>query len=183
MLQITIKGGEVFDEKTNEFHQVKTTTINLEHSLVSISKWESKWKKPFLSKNEEKTTEELLDYIRCMAVTQNVDPYLYYRISNGDVKRIVDYIEDPMTATTFHDYRNQKEKGSNQIVTSELIYYWMIAMNIPWECQKWHINRLMALIKICEIKNNPQKKMSRREAADIRSRINAERRAALTSKG
>lgn len=183
MLQITINGGEVFDESTQEFHEFKTSTITLEHSLVSISKWESKWKKPFLSNTEDRTSEELLDYIRCMTITQNVDPYLYYNISVNDLNRIRDYIQDSMTATTFHDYGTQKKTSKKQVITSELIYYWMIALNIPWECQKWHLNRLLTLIRVCEIKTSPPKKMSRSEAASMRSKLNAERRAAMNSKG
>lgn len=182
MLQITIKGGEVFDESTQEFHEFKTTTIALEHSLVSISKWEAKWKKPFISNTEDKTSEELLDYIRCMTITQNVDPYAYYNISRKDLNAIRDYIDDSMTATTFQDYGPQK-KGKKQVITSELIYWWMIALNIPWECQKWHLNRLLTLVRICEIKSSPPKKMSKSEAASMRSKLNAERRAAMHSKG
>lgn len=180
MIQVTINSGEVFDEKRQEFHKFEGKTISLEHSLVSISKWEAKWKKPFLHKNE-KTTEELLDYVRCMTITQNVDPYLYYNISSKDVNRIQNYINDPMTATTFSEVENKK--GSKKIVTSELIYYWMVVLNIPMECQKWHLNRLLTLIRICEIKSNPPKKMSKSEAASMRSRLNAERRAALNTKG
>lgn len=183
MLQITIEGGEVFDEKTQEFHGFNTTTINLEHSLVSVSKWESKWKKPFLNRDVNKTSEELLDYIRCMTITQNVDPYAYYKISNKDIHRIRDYIEDSMTATTFSSLGDVKTTGKKQIITSELIYYWMIALNIPMECQKWHLNRLLTLIRVCEIKSTPQKKMSKSEAASMRAKLNAERRAALHSKG
>ena len=182
MLQVTINGGEVFDEKTQEFHEVKSMTINLEHSLLSISKWESKWKKPFLD-NNSKTAEEILDYIRCMTITQNVDPYLYYNILKKDVDRIGNYINDDMTATTFNTALPSSGKSNKQIVTSELIYYWMISLNIPMECQKWHLNRLLTLIRIFEIKNSPPKKMSKSEAASYRAKLNAERRAALHSKG
>lgn len=180
MLQITIAGNEVYDEKTQEFINVKETTLKLEHSLVSISKWESKWHKAFLGK-EEKTFDETIDYIKCMTLTQNVDPNIYRVLSEENVKEINDYIYNPMTATTFYEEGNG---GCNRdTVTSELIYYWMITLNIPVEFQKWHINRLLTLIRVCNIKNNPPKKRSAREIMSSNAALNAARRKQLNTKG
>lgn len=182
MLQIAIPSIEYYDSVRNEFFTVKGQVIQLEHSLVSISKWESKWNKPFLSK-EQKTVEEFLDYVRCMTLTQNVNPMLYQNINPDISKQIMDYIEAPMTATTFHDYPGAPRRGSSEIITSELIYYWMVALQIPFECQKWHFNRLMTLIRVCNIKNSPKKKMSRNEIFSRNAALNAARRGKMGSAG
>ena len=179
MLQITIPGREMFNEKTQEFFTTKSYTIQLEHSLVSLSKWESKWNKPFLTK-ENKSFEETIDYIRCMTITQNIDASVYNALTAENIKEINDYIDAPMTATTFSDNHTKK---SNEIITSELIYYWMITLNIPMECQRWHLNRLITLVRICNIKNQPPKKMSRREINSRNAALNAARRSKLHTTG
>lgn len=178
MLLLTIPPIEMFNEKTSEFVYSKETKISLEHSLVSLSKWESRWNKPFLSK-DNKTLEETIDYIRCMTITQNVDPEVYFRLTDENINTINKYIESPMTATTFSDNGH----SSREIITSELIYYWMISLNIPMECQKWHLNRLLTLIRVCNIKNAPAKKMSRREIMNRNAALNAARRKKLNSTG
>lgn len=180
MLQITIPSTELWDEQKEEFVYTKEKTLQLEHSLVSISKWESKWNKSFLS-SKEKTTEEIIDYIRCMTITQNVDPEVYTRLSNRTIQQIYDYINAPMTATVFSD--TGRKGGNRDVITSELIYYWMIALNIPFECQKWHLNRLLTLIRVCEIKNAPPKKMSKRETMRRNAALNAARRKKYNTKG
>lgn len=182
MLRITIPGSaELWDEEKEEFlPPTKSQTIQLEHSLVSLSKWESKWNKAFLSR-KEKTDEETMDYVRCMCVTRDVDPSAFYRLTPENIKEINDYIAAPMTATYFRD---EKIMGhSRDTVTSELIYYWMIALNIPFECQKWHLNRLFALIKVCNIKNSPAKKMSKSDIARQQAELNAARRKKYNTKG
>ena len=148
-------------------------------SRTAISKWESKWNKPFLG-SDEKTIDEIIDYIKCMTITQNVNSELYEYLPAQCVKQINDYITAPMTATTF---RNDNSRPSREIITSELIYYWMVAFNIPFECQKWHINRLLTLIRICSIKNEPEKKMSRNEVLSRNRALNEARRKAMNSKG
>lgn len=181
MLQITIPSGEEqWDEAKQEFVYPKERTLQLEHSLVSLSKWESKWCKPFLSK-QPKTFEETLDYIKCMTLTPNVgvDAYKYLTISCID--QINKYIDAPMTATTFSE--NKTAKANREQVTAEIIYYWMIALNIPFECQKWHLNRLLTLIRVCDIKNTPPKKMSRREIMNRNRALNAARRKKYNSRG
>lgn len=180
MLEITIKIDELWDEEKQEFIPPKEATIRLEHSLVSLSKWESKWHKPFMTK-AVKTREEEIDYIKCMTLTQNVDPDIYNYISNEDMLKINNYIEDPMTATTFSE--DKKKKGRNEIVTAELIYYWMIALQIPVEFQKWHLNKLLTLIRVCNIKNQPPKKRSNQEIRNDYAALNAARRKALKTKG
>lgn len=179
MLTIVVPYKELFDEASGCFIEVNKTTLQLEHSLISISKWESKWEKPFLSK-EPKTDEQTLDYIKCMTLTQNVNPNVYLALSPANIKSIENYIRAPMTATWFRD---EKKGLSREIITSELIYYWMIALNIPFECQKWHISRLLTLIRVCNIKNGKPKKMSKKEQATNNASLNAARRAATNSKG
>lgn len=180
MLKIVIPEWEYYNEKTGEFVAVKEWELSMEHSLVSISKWESIWHKAFLKK-ENKTSEEMFSYIKCMTLTQNVPEYVYAGLTVANYNAIQKYIEDPMTATWFND--KDKKPPSREIVTSELIYYWMIALNIPFECQKWHLNRLLTLIKICNIKNSPAKKMPKRAQAQQTASINAARRMANHSKG
>lgn len=180
MLYITIPAIELYDEEKEEFVNRKAQTLQLEHSLVSLSKWESKWCKAFLSKNN-KTDEEILDYIKCMTLTQNVDPEVYKYLSPDNIKQINDYIGAPMTATCFSEDINGKT--SREIVTAELVYYWMIALNIPFECQKWHLNRLLTLIKVCNIKNTPPKKRSKRDIMSRNAALNAARRQQLNTRG
>ena len=180
MLTITIPAGELWDEKNQQFISVKEQTLQLEHSLVSLSKWESKWCKPFLSQ-KEKTLEETIDYVKCMTITPNVKPEIYNFLTNSNINQINKYISAPMTATWFTNDR--VGKLSSEQVTSELIYYWMIALNIPFECQKWHLNRLLTLIKVCNIKNQPAKKMSKRDIMSRNSALNAARRKQLHTKG
>ena len=180
MLQITIPGIELWDESREIFTQTKEQTLQLEHSLVSLSKWESKWGKVFLSK-QEKTYEETIDYIKCMTITQNVDPNVYNYLSKSIIDKITEYIEAPMTATYFS--KEQSSGNSREQVTSELIYYWMIALNIPFECQKWHLNRLLTLIRVCNIKNQPPKKMSKRAIMSRNAALNAARRKQLNTRG
>lgn len=178
MLNITITPpDDIWNEKTQEFMYFKPITIQLEHSLVSISKWESKWEKPYIG--SEKTKEEILDYIRCMTITQNVKPIYYTFISKENSDDIAAYINAPMTATTF----TNRGKKSKEIVTSEKIYYWMFTFNIPMECRKWHLNRLMTLIRICSIENSPKKNMSQREVLQLYKEANDRRRKALNSRG
>lgn len=180
MLQIVVPETEFFDERTQTFVTTKKQVLRLEHSLVSISKWESKWKKPFLEKSNNRSNEETIDYIRCMTITQNVDPLVYNGLTRENYDSIARYIDDSMTATTFSD---KSKSPSREIVTSELIYYWMIAAGIPLECEKWHLNRLLTLIRICGIKNQPPKKRNRRDIMRRNSSLNASRRARLGTKG
>lgn len=182
MLRITIPASELWDEEKEEFIiAAKEQILQLEHSLVSLSKWESKWCKAFFSK-EKKTQEETIDYIKCMTITQNVNPEVYDRLTNSNIEAIEKYIEAPMTATVFYN-DNASQGGRKEQVTSELIYYWMISLNIPMECQKWHINRLLTLIRVCNIKNTPPKKRSRREITSQYARLNASRRNKMNSSG
>ena len=180
MLQITVPAlvREDYNEQNNEFVYTviaKEQTLRLEHSLVSLSKWESKWHKPFLSK-KDKTDEELLDYIRCMTLNPNVDPDVYYRLSPANYDQIEKYIGDSMTATTFSDDQNRKH--SREIITAEIIYYWMVSLNIPLECERWHLNRLITLVRVCNIKNAPPKKRgkSSSDTAMKYARMNAARK-------
>lgn len=182
MLTITIKGREEYDPSKNKFINVKDTVLVLEHSLVSISKWEAKWHKPFLSK-EDKSFEETLDYIKCMTITQNVDPNVYMLLTKENIKEINDYISDPMTATWFNEDATSQSKKSSKQVTSELMYYWMVALNIPWEAQKWHFNRFLTLIRICNIENQPSKKLSKKQIMSKNAALNAARRKNLGTSG
>ena len=179
MLTITIPAIEEYDEVKNEFRTSKETVLQLEHSLVSLSKWESKWCKPFLSK-DTKTLEESIDYIRCMTITKNVDPDVYRLINSNHLHQVNTYIERKMTATTFA----KDDKTINRdIITAEIIYYWMIALTIPFECEKWHLDRLLTLINVCNIKNKPPKKMSKKELMSKNASLNAARRQSMNTTG
>lgn len=182
MLTIYIKGRELWDEVKEEFLQIEGCELILEHSLVSISKWEAKYHKPFHS--SDKTVEETLDYIQMMNIGKKPkDPFVYHLLSKEQVEQIDKYIHDPMTATVFSkEEENEANKGSSRdkFVTSEEIYYWMTAQNIPFECQYWHLNRLITLIKICAIENKPkdkkQKKMTSTDLMARRARMDAARK-------
>ena len=181
MLTITVPESEAWDEQKNLFIHIKSQTIRLEHSLVSISKWESKWHKSFLS-DGMKTNEEVLDYIRCMTITQNVDPNVYHCLSNEIIDRINKYIEDPYSATVFYD-KVQPGKPSRERISSEKIYFWMVVNGIPFECQTWHLNRLMNLIRYCNAYNAPAKKRKPHEIAKDYDQMNAARRKQFNTSG
>lgn len=176
---ITIPAREVFIPP-DRFKQIKETTIKIEHSLVAISKWEAKWHVPFLDDATEKTAEMMLDYIRCMTISQNVDPDVYNYLTEENVKEINEYIDDPMTATWFND---GKHGGRKEVITSEIVYYWMIAQQIPPEYDKWHFNRLMTLIRVCSEKNAPKKKMSNRDILSRNKALNEARKKAHHTRG
>lgn len=179
---INIPEQEFFNNKTGEFYYTKSATIKIEHSLVSIAKWESKWHVAFLDDKVKKTNEMMIDYIRCMTISQNIDPDVYYYLTADNFKEINDYIDDPMTATIFTDI-NKNKGGRGEFVTNELVYYWMTVYNIPWECEKWHFNRLMTLIRICSEKNTPAKKMSRRDVLNRNRALNEARKRASGTRG
>lgn len=181
MLNIIVPAIELYDEANARFiTMTKPQLLTLEHSLVSLSRWESKWLKPFLSK-EDKNTEETLDYVRCMTLTQNVDPDIYRLIPSDIMDQITEYIEAPMTATTFP--KTGKTGGPKEIITSEIIYYWMVSFNIPFECQKWHLNRLLTFINVCNVKQQNPKKMGKKELNTRNRNLNAARKNALNSNG
>lgn len=178
-LILTTQASCLYDEKEKRFIDVKETKLQLEHSLVSISKWEAKWKKSFIS-TDNKTPEEWIDYFRCMTITQNVNPYVYSILTEDNISTIRDYIEDPMTATTFTD---NKKSFSRSIITSEQIYCLMLQYNIPIEFQKWHLNRLTTLIRVCRIKMEGSSKLSKKESAERYRQLNEERKAKLHTRG
>ena len=179
-ITITIPAKDLFDNQENRFITIKEQKITMEHSLISVSKWESKWHKPFFSR-DPKTEEENIDYLRCMCITPNVDPDVFYGIDQKTAQAISDYISDPMTATTFH---NKDKRPSREIITNELIYFWMANYSIPFDpCQKWHLNRLMTLIEVAALKNQPPKKMGQADIAKQYSSLNAQRKAAMKTRG
>lgn len=181
MLEITIPiSPEGWDEEQQEFVDPKIQTLQLEHSLVALSKWESKWHKPFLSK-KELTTEETLDYIRCMTLTKNVSPEVYNYITQDNMNAVLDYISNPMTATTFGEDKTEKQK--RKIVTAEVIYYWMFSYRIPYECRTWHLDQLLTLVRVFNEENKPPKKRSQMNLASDYAARNAARRKRLNTKG
>lgn len=181
MLQIEVPLGPAYwDEEREEFVSPASMVLSLEHSLVSLSKWESRWCKPFFSR-AEKTAEELLDYIQMMTLTENVASEVWNNLTQENIHDIRAYIDAPMTATTFG--KDSHASNSREIITSELIYYWMISLQIPFECQYWHLNRLLTLIRVCNIKNAPPKKYSKGDIMRRNTALNAQRRAKLNSKG
>lgn len=190
MLTITIKAREeAWNSKTERFMSLdRDWTLQLEHSLISISKWEAKHKKPYLDDDPEhkKTADEIIDYIKCMTITPNVDPNVYMFLSSENIKDIEEYINDPQTATWFSDPVGGKGRSSKmrrEVMTTEVIYYYMIANDIPWEAQKWHINRLLTLIRVCSEKNSDSPKMSKKDILSRNSALNKARRMAMHSKG
>ena len=180
MLTIIVPESEAFDPITETFFSTKEQKLVLEHSLFSIAKWESKWNKVFLDKRQEKTIEESRDYIRCMTITQNVDPNVYYSLTDQNYQEILDYIKAPMTATWFS---NDNRPPSREIITSEVIYYYMTALQIPFECDKWHLNRLMTLIHVCSEKNKSPTKMGRKAVMSKNQALNQLRRQRLGTTG
>lgn len=180
MLTIIIEEDEVFDEEANTFETVAGVVLNLEHSLISLSKWESKYEKPFLS-GGKKTTGEILGYLQMMILDPDISPNVIYRCSSADIEKIQEYIDSSQSATTFGEMPNRR--GRAEVITSELVYYWMTAFQIPFECQHWHLNRLFSLIRICNLKNAPEKKLSRNEIAQRNRELNAKRREELNTSG
>lgn len=183
MLTITVPGVEVFDEETSTFSTLEEVVLELEHSLVSLSKWESIWEKPFLG-SDEKTIVETLGYYECMTLTPNVSPDVYLRITPELQRKINDYIESKQTATWFRELPNQTR--GREVITAELIYYWMDVLKINWEAQYWHLNRLFTLIKVHNHKNQPARKMTgqqRRDAAAERRALNKRRQAMANQNG
>ena len=180
MLTIKVGGTESFDEGTQQFVITGGQDLDLEHSLVSLSKWESIHEKPFLGK-EEKSPEEVISYVKCMAVDPKSPEELFHKLSEENFKQINDYVDSKMTATWFSEQPG--EPKSREVITSELVYYWMTGYNIPWEAQHWHLNRLFTLIRIFSIKAEKPKKMSRAEIARRTRELNAQRKAQLGTTG
>lgn len=185
MLTIQVPALDLWDDDANRFVTTKPITVQLEHSLISLTKWESKHKKAFLSQKHDQ--DELLDYIKCMTVTQGVSRFVYsnFFLTNADaLDQIAKYIDDPMTATTFAlEKAGDRYNPKRSVITSEIIYYWMVSFGIPFDCQRWHLNRLLTLIRVCAIKSQPPKKMSKREVMERNRRLNEQRRAATGSSG
>lgn len=179
MLTITVPGVDLFDEASKEFKTSTDFVLQLEHSLVSLSKWESIYEKPFLGK-DTKTNEEVLGYVKCMTLTEDVPDDVYLRLSQENVEAVNQYINAKMTATWFAE---KKQKPSNEVITAEVIYYWMVSMNIPLEFQNWHLNRLFTLIQVISLKNEPGKKLSKSELAARNRALNEERRRQYNTRG
>lgn len=182
MLQIHVKPTEYYDSKNERFINVPGQVLNLEHSLISISKWESKWKQPFIN-GKGLSPEKIIYYIKCMTINKNVDDLVYESLSVNDFKAVLAYLEDPHTATTINDH-NRKPTLNNKKVTSEEVYASMFELGIPLECEKWNFNRLMTLIRVCQIRaNDGGPKMSKRDNLHYQSALNKARRAKTGSKG
>jgi len=180
MLKLAVTMKEAFDEKLREFVPFEVFVLELEHSLASLSRWEAKFEKPFLD-TKDKTNEEVLAYIKMMTITPEVSPEVYARLNNDNYSEINEYINAKMTATTIHDRGPQRP--TKEIITAEIIYHWMIQYNIPFECEHWHLNKLITLVRVCNVKNTPPKKMSRGEAARKQRELNAQRRASYGTRG
>jgi len=186
MLKIYIPSTRLWNVKTEEFTTTKECTFMIEHSLISISKWESTWHIPFIS-DKPKTNEQTIDYVKCMTITQNVKPEAYAGLTKGNLEAISNYIQDSRTATWFGKPRVPPKPQKKETVTSELIYYWMVSLEIPFECQKWHLNRLLTLVKVCNAKaklaNTKQPKGNKKKVLAKNSEMNAARRKSLGTSG
>lgn len=180
MLKIIVPGTEFYNEETETFESVGDFELKLEHSLISLSKWESKHQTPFLTQ-QSKTTAEIFSYIESMIINKNYPDGLFNRLSRENIAEINRYIESKESATTFGSMPERRGRG--EVITAELIYYWMVAFQIPFECERWHLNRLFALIRICNIKNTKPKKMTRNEIAQRNRELNDRRRAELGTRG
>lgn len=180
MLIVSIPELEGFDEETQSFVSLPGGELHLEHNLISLSKWESITHKHLIG-NDDITNEEMLLYIECMITDEEYNSELLKRLPASEVERISNYMADTKTATTVSG--SGGGSGSGEYTSSELIYYWMIACQIPFECEKWHINRLLTLIRVCNEKNQPDKKMSQSEIMNRNRELNRARRAKLGSKG
>ena len=183
MFKTVIPAREAWDPIREEFISTESTKLILEHSLLSISKWEMKWKKPFSDVQKSMSDEQMIDYIRCMTIHPVDDPNVYYLIPNDILLEIKKYIDDPMTAKQFYDDEKKKKTGAKKVITSDDIYCWMAMYRIPFETEKWHFNRLMTLIRCCSDANAPKEKMTRAELLARNARLNAERKAKLHTKG
>lgn len=182
MLEIVIPASEYFDEETETFISRKPVVLNLEHSLLSLSKWESKWHTPFFS-DKPMTKVQSIDYVRCMTINRDVDPIVYTQLTDEHFKKINEYMENPMTATWFSEDNDKKKQASKDVITAEIIYWQMITFKIPPEYQKWHLNKLITLIRVCSLKSEPPKKMSKKELLARNRALNASRRKRLNSRG
>jgi hypothetical protein len=180
MLTITVGAKDVYDEIGKTFSKQGGVELQLEHSLISLSKWESEFEKPFLGKGD-KTPEEILGYVRCMVLTPNPPGDFLQKLSEKNLEAINAYIERKMTATWFSDQPGSPR--SREVITSELVYYWMTVFNIPFECETWHLNRLFTLIRICNVKQAKPQKMSRAEIMKRNRELNAQRKAQLSTTG
>lgn len=180
MLRIIIPGEEHFDDETQSFSTVDDVVLDLEHSLVSLSKWESEYQKPFLS-TAEKSSEEIFGYLKAMVITPKVGPDVLYQLTQQNIDQIQEYVDSSQSATTFGNM--PERRGPGEVITSELIYYWMVAFNIPFECQHWHLNRLFSLIRVCNLKNSKPKPLSRHEIAERNRALNAKRKEELNTRG
>lgn len=188
MITLEIKGGDMWDEAKEEFITIEPVTLELEHSLISLSKWEAKHKKSFIKESEAKrlSREENLDYFRCMSIHPIKNPNVFYAMSIQDEQRLLNYIADSMTATTFNDHTPEgvaKRRKRREVITSEIIYYWMVELGIPFECEKWHLNRLLTLVRVCQEKQATPKKMKKKDVLGMYAAENAKRKAALGTRG
>lgn len=179
MLTIVVPLQEGVDQDNN-FVLIEGFELELEHSLASLSKWESKFEKPFLS-SKEKTTEEVLAYIECMCRTPNVPPEVWGKLSQDNYNAINAYIDSKQTATWFSDDKPQTQSG--EIITAEIVYFWMTSMRIPWEAQHWHLNKLFTLVRVFDLKSAKPKPMGRAEQLQRQRELNQKRRAEMKTKG
>lgn len=179
MLSLHVSVSEDFDEDKQEFVP-KKITLELEHSLLSLSKWESKFEKPFLGK-DDKTTEETFWYIKAMTLTPNVPPEIYEKLSNENIQEINDYINGKHTATTFHDLPGGPV--NREVITAEIIYNWMIVLKIPLAWEERHLNKLFSLVRTVNLKSQPAKRVPRRDMLAQRKALNAQRQKELGTRG
>ena len=181
MLYITVPESELFDDDKQEFITTKAVSLQMEHSLVSISKWEERWRVSYIA-TKDKTEEQIYDYLRCMTITKNVNPLVYYQMTPENLHEIAQYVDHPMTATTISEVQKSK-KAPYHIITAEVLYAWMIAYSIPFECQKWHLNKLIMLIRVIQEEAAAKEKKDPKEIMRRNKALNAARKAKHNTRG
>lgn len=181
-------GDELFDEETNTFLHPVGKKLHLEHSLLSISKWEAEWEIPFL--NTDKTSEQSLSYIKCCVLDDDFDELLLNTLSDKNILDFNAYLSKGMTAKKIIDLRSslsQKRKSrrpaSQKALTSEDIYYSMIQFHVWKECEEWPLQRLLSLLQLCSLKSNSTGEMSKSDQAKFYREENARRKAKYHTNG
>lgn len=183
MLRLTLPSTDFWDPRKEEYVQIGGYEVDLEYSLFTIARWESKWKKPFITSLPKFTRKDEIEWYKAMCMTEGIPDEAWMVMTPKIRQDIYDYVTDPMSATTINHRGPKTPGGPKTIMTAELVYYYMVTLGVPFECEHWHFNRLMKLVDVCFVKNSPPKKMGKQEAAQMYRELNARNRAKYNSRG